>query len=317
MGKHVSDRKTGIFFISLFALLWIISVVVMVNSAYPDVKHRLLTSGIIIGILAFAILCVLVFICHKAPLSKFKERCNSSKIGYSIMYLILSVGFIWCIEYLIYQKNREQFAIEQEYIDKSLLERANTINTELNYYQTLDSIYTEIAGKILSEEYQVIKLKDKIYLPIESDTLILHLHKINPMVPRTIPNRNKDDIDYYGVRSIGVSLPGESYNLSHPSSREILNQVKQKGMVRGDNLEELINQKITFYHQRCSNLEELLTNDDAISFISFLWYNIFNYSSIANSTSCIVVLLVLFQTILITLISGYIYSTIYKILDGE
>lgn len=317
MSKHISNRQTGILFISLFALLWIISVVVMVNSAYPHIKYRLLTSGIMTGILAFVILCGLIFICHKAPLSKFKNRSNSSKIEYSIMYLIFSVGFIWCIEYLIYQKNRDQFVIEQEFIDTSMRDKADNINTELEYYQTFDSIYTKIACNILQEEYQIVKMKDKIYLPIESDTLILHLNKINSMVPRTMPNRDKDNIDYYGIRSIGVSVPGESYNLSHPSSREILNQIKHNGIVQGDNLEELINQKITFYHQRCSNLEVLLTTEDTISFISFLWYNIFNYSFIAKSTSFIVLLLVLIQTILITLISGYIYSTIYKILDGE
>ena len=269
------------------------------------------------GILGFVILCVLVFIWNKAPLSKFKERSNSSKILYSIMYLILSVGFIWCIEYLIYQKNRDLFVIEQEYINKSMLDRSNYINTELEYYQTFETIYKQIACNILLKEYQIIKLKDKIYLPIESDTLILHLNKLNSMAPRSIPHRNKEDMDYYGVRTIGVSLPNESYNISHPSSREILNQVKQNGIVRGDKLKELISQKITFYHQRCNNLKILLINEDTISFISFLCYNIFNYSFIAKSTSFIVLSLVLIQTILITLISGYIYSTIYKILDGE
>lgn len=235
-----------------------------------------------------------------------------------MIYLVLSVGIIWCIEYMIYQKNMDQFIIEQEYLNESMRDRANSINAELELYQTYESVYTGIANEILQEEkYRTIKLKNKLYLPVESDTIVLHLNKIGSHPPRTMFSRNKDEIDLQGARSIGVSISNEPYNLSHPSSREILNQLKKDGVVRGEELIELINQKIAFYHQRCANFEVLLNNEDTISFISFLWYNIFNFSVIAKSTSHIVVLLVLIQMFLITLISGYIYSIIYKILDGE
>lgn len=312
------ERKIGIAIIALFTILWIILVFILFDTAHPNIKHRILVSGMATGSLAFVSLLCIRFLYKKKPLFTFGSLCSRSKLCYSIKYLVLSVFFIGCIEYLIYQTDKEQFSIEQEYLDKSLQDRADNIAAELEIYQHYENKYEQLLSRVLSEnDYDCLKINNKIITLVDGDTLIIHLHRVSPMTPRSSIYHKKEDIDYYRARSIGISIPGESYNLSHPSSQKALNSMKLNGYIQGANLAELIHKKELFYNQRRIKHEELLANNQIITFWAFLIYNFFNYSSIAKGTNIIIRILVLLQTIIITFLSGYIYKTLYKMMDGE
>lgn len=310
-----TDWKIGLVFIVMFILLWVFLLLLLIETAYPDIKYRILISGITIGVIALMFLLGIIYLCRKAPLSKFYLFCNKSKICHSVLYLFFTVGFLWCIEYLFYQKNKEQFIIDQEYLDNSTLNRTKNIYAELEIYQQFKNTYKELASAILPiKNYDYLKINNKIYILVEGDTLIIHLNR-RPM--SSINYHHNDEVAYYGVHSIGISTPKEPYNQLHPSSCKILEHMKKNGNIHGSDLIELMYQKVQFYNQRCVRHEEILSNNQTISFPAFLTYNLFNYSSIAKGTNILVRILILLQTILITFISGYIYKTLYKILDEK
>lgn len=315
---NISEWRIGMVIMIIFTLCWIISVYILVNIAHPEIKHRIFVSGITIGCVAFMLLLGLRFLHHKAPLFRFSSLCNGSKLFYSIIYLALSVGFIGCVEYLIYQYDKDQFSIEQRYFDKSIQDREESITTELEIYQYYRNKYEQLASTVSpTKDYDCQKVNNKIITLIDGDTLIIHLHRTSPMTPKSHIRHKKDEIDYYGVRSIGISTPDESCNLLHSSSRKALNSMKLNGYIHGVDLVELINEKKQFYNQHCVKYKELLAGNQVITFWAFLIYSFFNYSSIANGPNVIIRILVLLQTIIITFLSGYIYKTLYKIMDGE
>ncbi len=315
---NISERRIGMVIMIIFTLFWIISVCILANIAHPEIKHRIFVSGITIGCVAFMLLLGLRFLHHKAPLFRFSSLCNSSKLFYSIIYLGLSVVLIGCIEYLIYQYDKDQFSIEQRYLDKSTQDRIESITAELEIYQYYRNKYEQLASTVSpTKDYDCQKVNNRIITLIDGDTLIIHLHRTSPVTPKSHIRHKKDEIDYYGVRSIGIFTPDESYNLLHPSSRKALNSMKLNGYIQGTDLVELINEKKQFYNQHCVKYKELLAGNQVITFRAFLIYSFFNYSSIANGTNVIIWILVLLQTIIITFLSGYIYKTLYKIMDGE
>lgn len=82
-------------------------------------------------------------------------------------------------------------------------------------------------------------------------------------------------------------------------------------------LQQLIKDKIKFYSKRVTSYNKVLNNELTISFCDFIIYNIFNPSITGNKTHIFIRLLFLLQAIVVTFFSGYIYQTLYKILDGE
>lgn len=317
--QHTTDRKFGGFIIGIFTLLWIFLTLVLIETAYPDIKYRIVISGIVIGFIALIFLLCIIYLCRKAPLSKFHLFHNKSKVVYSVLYLFLTVGFLWCIEYLFYQKNKDLFSIDQEYLDKSTLNRTMKIQAELEIYQHFRSTYEKLASTTLpTKNYNYLKTNNKIYSIIEGDTLFIHLNRTLTSPSIHSINHRKDTIDYYGVSSIGISTSNEPHTQMLPSSRKVLEHMKQNGNIHGSDLIELMNQKAQLYNQRCIRHEVMiLSNTQTISFPAFITYNLFNYSSIAKVTNIIIRTLILLQTILITFISGYIYKTLYSILDKK
>lgn len=315
---YTIQQKIGIAIIGLLCILWLLFTFIFVKTVHPDIKHRILVSSIAVSSVAFMFLLGIVYLYHKRPLLKFHSFSNKAKIGYSLLYLFFSVSFLLCIEYLLYQKDKESFSIEQEYIDKYIQDRAKNLHIELEAYQRYESVYEKLASNICTtKKYDYSKTNNKIYIFIGGDTLVLHLHRRPAMAPKTSFRHKKDGIDYYNIRSIGISIPNEPYDLSHPSSCSALNNMKQKGYIQGANLVSLIRKKAQFYNQRCVIYEEMLLNNQIISFSAFLTYNLFNSSSIAKGTNVAIRLLILLQTILTTFISGYIYKTIYRVMDRE
>ena len=301
--------------IALFIILWMIGVCVLVNSSYQDLKYRILFSSIAIGVLALVLLLGLICLSYKVPLRRFYLLNNKSKIGYSVLYLVLAVGFICCIEYMYYQKNKESFSIEQEYLHKTIQDRKQDVQAELEQIQYFEKRYSRFEALIsVVEDYDCLKIGSRVCIFIGVDTLIIHLNKTSMTPPMN--HHIKDKIDYHGVRSVGLSVPGEPYNLSHPSSRRTLEYMRQNGSVRGSDLVDLVKEKELFYNQRSDRYGKILLDNQSISFFKFLVYNLFNYTSIANN-NILVKILVLIQTMLIAFVSGYIYKTLYKMLDGD
>lgn len=122
---------------------------------------------------------------------------------------------------------------------------------------------------------------------------------------------------FEGVRGVGISLNNESYNLSHPSNNAILESMKSSDSINASLLQQLITDKIKFYSKRVTSYNKVLNNELTISFGDFIIYNIFNPSITGNRTHIFIRLIFLLQAIVVTFFSGYIYQTLYKILDGE
>ena len=112
-------------------------------------------------------------------------------------------------------------------------------------------------------------------------------------------------------------MKNELYNISHPSSKTILEAIKCNDSISGSNFCQLVKEKIEFYENKINSYNTILSSELTISFWDFIIYNIFNPSITGNKTHILIRLIFLLQAIIITFISGYIYQTLYKILDGD
>jgi hypothetical protein len=257
---------------------------------------------------------------RKARKERFCSFSKRSKIVYSLSYLFLSLTFLFSIEYLIYVDNKESFNIENGYIKNSLIDKVNTIHENIAYCKGYIHEYNKILKNIKSNSYiHYINSNNLFYTIICSDTIQLRLHrKVNPSGVGMIHNRfEKRKRLFEGVREVGISLNDESYNLSHPSNNAILESMISSDSINANLLQQLIKDKIKFYSKRVTSYNKVLNNELTISFCDFIIYNIFNPSITGNKTHIFIRLLFLLQAIVVTFFSGYIYQTLYKILDGE
>lgn len=317
--NNITEQKIGLTFIGLFIFLFFIFICFFIDSSYPDIKHKILFSNITLCVFIIVIIIIFILLCKRKPLSKFKKITYKWRVLYALIYLILSFGFIWCIEYLIYLNNKDQFNIESEYIENSIRNKEHYILSELEYYQHFKHSYSKLVSEILStNKYELFNINDDVLIPLQSDTLIVHFNRISPMVPSTPSRKKREKINYEGARSLGISLKEESHNLSHPSStRQTLEFVKKNGYIEGKDLINILNQKIKFYNQRCLLFENLLENNQYISFTDFLIYNAFNYSTMSSGMNVIIRFLILIQTVIITFGSGYIFKNAYNWIDND
>lgn len=254
----------------------------------------------------------------KTPLSYFQSLSAKLKLGYCIRYLCFSMCFLLSIEYLFYLKDKTCYIIEKEFLEKATQYQLNGISTNLEVYRDLKYRYKKLYGGIsLSQNYGYQRIGKRIYTIINNDTVVFHLHRLNSFHPYShFHNRGKNG-DFKGVRSIGISVSYESETFLHPSSRDLLKCIKNNDSIQGKDLAKLVHDKIQYYDQRCIEYKKLLVNARSISFIDFLFYSLLHTGLIAKTTYGMVKFLVLFQTLLFTFISGYMYKILYRILDGE
>ena len=158
---------------------------------------------------------------------------------------------------------------------------------------------------------------EKYFLVINSDTIQIRLHKRAGMAPPMHIREQGKEYDFYGVRECGISLKNESYNLSHPASRDLKTDILSCDSVLGKNIKTLIEQKVQYYKNRKDRFCQILEKDSRISFGDFLIICLLDQDAIDGKANIVIRLLLLIQTIIITFLSGYIYQIIYKILDGE
>lgn len=255
----------------------------------------------------------------KSTKKHFHSFSNWTKVIYSISYLFLSLSFLFSIEYLIYIDNKEYFNIENGFINNSLIDKVNTIHENIAYCEGYIHEYNRILRNTQSNSYiHYINSDDLFYTIICSDTIQFRLHKRpNSGVAISHGRFHKSDRLFDGIRNVGISLNNESYNVSHPSNNAILESMKNSDSINANLLQQLIKDKIKFYSKRVTGYNKVLKNELTISFSDFIIYNIFNPSITGNKTHIFIRLIFLLQAVVITFFSGYIYQTLYKILDGE
>ena len=238
------ERKFGLIYIILMTLMMIVYSIILINTSHPEIRYDFFFSKIAVGIFVVLTIIGLFFLYRLVPLSKFKSLKHGKKILYISLYLCLCQAPLLGIEYIIYQQSKDQFIIEQDYIDEILHDRAKSISEELENYMYWDSLYSTIVTQILpNSEYEIQQSNNEKFIVVNQDTLILNFHKFTSQ-PQSFQRKKIGDIDFYRVRSIGVSLPNEPHDLSYPSNRTLLNSLKQRGVVQGIDLIDLIHNKL-------------------------------------------------------------------------
>lgn len=310
--------EIGVYIVILIGV--IIVLLFLYDDVFPAFKYSILCLKLLTWTFLISFLSILLVMIRKARKKHFHSFSNWTKVIYSISYLSLSLSFLFSIEYLIYIDNKESFNIENGYINNSLIDKVNTIHENIAYCEGYIHEYNRVLRNIKSNSYiHYINSDDLFYTIICSDTIQLRLHK-RPNSGVAISHRrfHKSDRLFDGVRNVGISLNNESYNLSHPSSNNaILESMKSSDSINTNLLQQLIKEKIKFYSKRVTGYNKVLKNELTISFSDFIIYNIFNPSITGNRTHIFIRVIFLLQAIVITFFSGYIYQTLYKILDGK
>ena len=237
---------------------------------------------------------------------------------YSFAFLFYSLLIITPIEYILFLKNIDSVTIDKEILEYSIQDDLDNINNHIGINERYESIYDNILQNICdSTSYLCYYEDEKYFLVINSDTIQIRLHKRAGMAPPMHIKEHGKEHDFYGVRECGISLKNESYNLSHPASRDLKTDILSYDSVSGKNIKTLIGKKIQYYKNRKDHFIQILEKDSHISFGDFLIICLLDQGVIDSKANIVIKLLLVIQAIIITFISGYIYQIVYKILDGE
>lgn len=305
-----------------FIILCFIGIILLflflLDNTFPTFKYSLLCINII-SILFSTVFCIgLIAIIKCWRRMILKSISNSSKIIYSLACLTLSFSFLSSIEYLIYINKKDKFYVEKEYLQTSINDKISNIKKEIAQCEKYMNSYIHILEELNNEEcIKYRNLNDYFYTVIDDDTVefVIHRKKTIGGGGSTIPI----DIDtgLNNAESVGISLNKESDHISDPTSKTLLQYIKQRDNINSDDFRILILQKIKNYQNKIQECNKILEDGVVITFGDFVIYNIFNPSITGNKTHIFIRLLFLLQAIVITFFSGYIYQILYKILDGE
>ena len=256
---------------------------------------------------------------RKTQEKHFHSFSNRKRILYSFSYLSFSLLFLFSIEYLIYIDNKEFYNIEKKYITNSVIDKTNKLQESIAYCDSMIYEYRRVYRNIAPNSYiPYTNCDDIFYTCIGFDTIQIHLNRIPNSGTVMYYNRfNKRNRLFHGVREVGISLKNESYSVSHPSNKAILESMKRGDSINGKHLLQLVKENIQFYNNRINSYNKVLNDESTISFWDFVIYNMFNSNITGNKTHIFIRLIFLLQAIVITFFSGYIYQTLYKMLDGE
>lgn len=304
--------KIGVFIIVLIVI--IIMLLYTFDNIFPTFKYSVLCLKIITWIFLILSLAILLVMIQNARKKHFNSFSNRKRIVYSFSYLSFSLLFLFSIEYLIYIDNKEFYNIENKYITNSIIDKTNKLQKSIAYCDSIIYKYRRIYRNIDPNSYiPYTNCDDIFYTCIGFDTIQIHLNRI-PNSGTVIPYKKSI---LFEVKEVGISLKNESYNISHPSNKAILESMKSSDSINGKHLLQLVKEIIQFYNNRINSYNKLLNDELTISFWDFIIYNIFNSNITGNKTHIFIRLIFLLQAIIITFFSGYIYQTLYKMLDGE
>lgn len=290
----------------------------LLDSTFPTFKYSLLCINII-SILFSIVFCtglIVIIKCWRRRV--LKSISNSSKIIYSFTCLILSFSFLSSIEYLIYINNKDKFYIEKEYLQTSINDKIRNIKDEIKHCEKYMNSYIHILEELKNEEcIKYRKLNDYFYTVIRNDTIEITINRKETIGGGGTIMPIDIDMGLNNAEDVGILLKNESYNMSHPTSKAILESMQQNDSINGNDFRLLVHKKIEMYQDRIKEYKTILEDGVAITFEDFIIYSIFNPSIIGNKTDIFIRLIFLLQAIVITFFSGYIYQTLYKILDGK
>jgi hypothetical protein len=304
--------------IILLCVASIVGLLLVLDTTYPFFKYTSLFSYILCLIFILIAFIRLGFIAKKFKLEKFQQASKTTKLRYSFAFLFYSLLIITPIEYILYLKNIDSVTIDKEILEYSIQDDLDNINNHIGINERYESIYDNILQNICdSTSYLCYYEDEKYFLVINSDTIQIRLHKRAGMAPPMHIRERGKEHDFYGVRECGISLKNESYNLTHPASRDLKTDILSCDSISGKNIKRLIEQKIQYYKNSKDRFCQILEKDSHISFGDFLVICLLDQGVIDSKANIVIKLLLVIQAIIITFISGYIYQIVYKILDGE
>lgn len=310
-------NRIGLWFILLCFVGVFILFLFLYDSTYPVFKYSLLYISIIAYSILIASTLGLIIIIKSWKNKSLSTLSNHRKILYSLSFLLLSFLILSSIEYLIYINDKDKFNIENNYVTTSTRDKMLNITKEIKCYKKYVEKYNHIYEELKNKEYLGYTNIDDLYFTvINGDTIEIKIHEKKPF---GFTGTNGIYI-YEGINNaedIGILLKDESYNISHPTSKVILKSIQQNDSINGNDFRLLVHQKIEKYQNIIEEYNTILENELTISFGDFIIYNIFNSSITGNKTHILIRLIFLLQAIIITFFSGYIYQTLYKMLDGE
>lgn len=309
--------EMGVYIVIL--IVTIIMLLYIFDNIFPAFKYSVLCLKIITWIFLISSLAILLVMIRKTQEKHFHSFSNRKRILYSFSYLSFSLLFLFSIEYLIYIDNKEFYNIEKKYITNSVIDKTNKLQESIAYCDSMIYEYRRVYRNIAPNSYiPYTNCDDIFYTCIGFDTIQIHLNRIPNSGTVMYYNRfNKRNRLFHGVREVGISLKNESYSISHPSNKAILESMKSGDSINGKHLLQLVKENIQFYNNRINSYNKVLNDELTISFWDFVIYNMFNSNITGNKTHIFIRLIFLLQAIVITFFSGYIYQTLYKMLDGE
>ena len=294
----------------------IILLLLLFDSTFPVFKYSLLCINIIIYAILIASTTGLFIVIRYWRKEILDTISNYKMIFYSSLCLILFLLLLLSCEYLIYIHNQNSFYIEKEYIQTSINDNISDIKREINYCEEYMNEYIHIFDDLKNKKYIGYKnVGDSYFTIIHEDTVEIIINKKRTVGGGSIGINIDFGLD--DAHDIGISLRNERYNISHPSSKAILESMKRNDSINVNDFRILINQKIDRYNNRIKEYKAVLENELVITFGDFIIYNLFNSNITGNKTHIIIKLIFYLQAIVITFFSGYIYQTLYKMLDGK
>lgn len=227
--------------IILLCVASIVGLLLVLDTAYPFFKYTSLFSYILCLIFILIAFIRLGFIAKKFKLEKFQQASKTTKLKYSFVILFYSLLAITSIEYVLYLKNIDKVTIDKNILEYSIQDDLDNINNHIGINERYESIYDNILQNICdSTSYLCYYEDEKYFLVINSDTIQIRLHKRAGMAPPMHIREHGKEHDFYGVRECGISLKNESYNLSHPASRDLKTDILSYDSISGKNIKRLI-----------------------------------------------------------------------------
>lgn len=287
------------------------------DSTFPVFKYSLLCANIITLTILIALTIVLIVAIINWRKKLLNNISNPSKIIYSSLCLISSFVILSSIEYLVYINNQKNFYIEKDYIQTSVNDKIFDIKREIKSCEKYINEYLHIFEELKNKEHIEYSNDNGLYFTvINDDTIEIKIQREKPL-----PGEGTNGIDFEtewdNAEDISISLKNEPYNITYPSSKTILKSLQQNDSISGNDFRLLVHQKIKSYQDRIKEYEAILEDELVITFGDFVIYSIFNSSITGNNTHIFIRLIFLLQAIVVTFFSGYIYQTLYKILDGK
>ena len=301
-------------FLSLIGVF--ILFLLLLDSTFPTFKYSLLYFNLISYIVLIISTIILIAVIIKWRKKFLNTILPKQKIIYSLSCMILSFILLSSVEYLIYINRQTILNIENSYIKSSIIDKVNDINKEIIYCKEQTNKYNRIYEGLKGKEHiGYSNVDDSYFTIIHDDTVEIKINKKRTIGAGSIGINIDFGLD--DAHDIGISLKNERYNISHPSSKAILESMKRNDSINVNDLRILINQKIDRYDNRIKEYKTILENELVITFGDFIIYNLFNSNITGNKTHIIIRLIFYLQAIVITFFSGYIYQTLYKMLDWK